>query len=220
MQAALDAGRQAWHDQWMTEPTSFDLSTAALRGDLTAVDTMLPESDPNQRLVAAALACEQGHLEIALRLVQPSLEGRTAQNLRNCMTVAARHGHAAVVARLVPEATRFDLTEVMVGALLGKQRACVDLLAPLTDLDEVVEDLKDNYDDSYRLSYEQMARCVDQLSSHFDARQVRQHLQDLGEGLLPHLAARQQAQARAARTPKLDLDEPTEHTRRRRVRRT
>lgn len=220
MQAALDAGRQAWHDQWMTELTSsLDLSTAALRGDLTAVDTMLPESDPNQRLVAAALACERNHLEIARRLVQPSLEGRTSRNVRNCMTVAARHGHAAVVARLLPEATRADLTEVMVGALLGQQRACIDLLAPLTDLDEVVEDLKDNYDDSYHLSYEQMARCVDHLSSHFDARQARQHLKDLGEGLLPHLAARQQAQARDARTPKLDPEGATEHTRRR-LRRT
>jgi hypothetical protein len=212
MRASLDKWWHCCHHSIMTNsiashPPALDeanLATVALRGDHAAVERLLPHSKAADRAEALAMACENAHGDIARRLLDEGVGTEPSGPLNNSLALAAASGMVSLMRDLLTAAPLLDKDAALVRALLASQHDAVAFLAPRSNRRAVMDDFMDNYDDTYQLSYTQMAQRLDVLAN-FITNQERAYLyQCLDLALLPQQSLREQAQKRAGQTAPLE----------------
>jgi hypothetical protein len=175
---------------------STDVAHLALQDDLGDVQVAWRTATPVARGAALMLACERSTSTFAAwMLTQPLHELTDHKGLDQALSNAARVGHADLLIAFLALDVPLNWTEAMVQAVLRGHSACMEVLAPHTDLDAVIDDLQDNYDDSYQLSYAQMAQRLDGLAAAWTPAQRDRLDREMGLALLPQTAAVAQQQA-------------------------
>lgn len=182
---------------------AMDLNRAALNGDLSSLEQLLPEATALDRVEAASLACESRHTAVAERLLNVDTESVPAQTMNATLSMAARAGMVGLIRNLLEQREDLDKEATLISALLMKQGEVIAFLAPKAQLSVVVEDIEDNFDDSYKLSHEQMAATLDQLAAFLTPHQRASLEETLGSYLLPLTVACTHAQRRAKAAGKL-----------------
>lgn len=119
------------------------LIAAAMQGDYTEVERLIPISDPKiNDSQALYFAAANGHAYCVERLI-PVSDPLCSDSL--ALRLAVCNKHLACVKLLLgvsdPQAAN---SSIMLAAVLSGDRECVDLLYPLSDLDKVVDMLHKN----------------------------------------------------------------------------
>ena len=119
------------------------LIAAAMQGDHTEVERLIPISDPKiNDSQALYFAAANGHAHCVERLI-PVSDPLSSDSL--ALRLAVGNKHVACVKLLLPLSDPKSLNStIMVAAVLSGDRECVDLLYPLSELDTVVDMLHKN----------------------------------------------------------------------------
>jgi len=188
----------------MTEPVDWPqrITEYAMTGKLAGVQAKWGHATRQEQSDAFLFGCDQSNETIPLWILAQMPAGQIGISAFRCgLTHAASRGHLATL-RLAWDQLRWPkgtLSTVVMGAVLNHQDACLAFLVPLASprqVAEVLDIMRNNYDDGYGLTYEEGIMKLDAAGVYLPALDRQRWLSSVGEGLLPRTAAVERASCR------------------------